>query len=103
MTGAMKTLQYAVAAAALLVASSNGSLKAQVIVEMSALTCRNYLEAPPERQNLITAWMSGYFNAARNMPTVDFGRYANNKRLVAEHCRAHRDENLMRAIEMVAF
>jgi hypothetical protein len=51
----------------------------------------------------MAAWMSGYFNAARNMPTVDFGRYATNKRRVAEHCRAHRDENLMRAIETVAF
>jgi hypothetical protein len=50
----------------------------------------------------MAAWMSGYFNAARNMPTVDFDRYA-TKRLVAEHCRAHRDENLMRAIETVAF
>jgi acid stress chaperone HdeB len=78
-------------------------VKAQVILEMSALTCHNYLEAPPERQNLMAAWMSGYFNAARNMPTVDFGRYATNKRRVAEHCRAHRDENLMRAIETVAF
>jgi len=90
-------------AVALLTANSYSPVKAQVILEMSALTCHNYLEAPPERQNLMAAWMSGYFNAARNMPTVDFGRYATNKRRVAEHCRAHRDENLMRAIETVAF
>jgi acid stress chaperone HdeB len=103
MTIAMKASQYAVVAVALLTANSYSPVEAQVILEMSALTCRNYLEAPPERQNLMAAWMSGYFNAARNMPTVDFGRYATNKRLVAEHCRAHRDENLMRAIETVAF
>jgi acid stress chaperone HdeB len=103
MTIAKKALQYAVVATAILAASSYSPVKAQVILEMSELTCRNYLEAPPERQNLMAAWMSGYFNAARNMPTVDFGRYATNKRLVAEHCRAHRDENLMRAIETVAF
>ena len=103
MTMATKALQYAVVAAALLTASSYWPVKAQVILEMSALTCRNYLEAPPERQNLMAAWMSGYFNAARDMPTVDFGRFATNKRLVAEYCREHRDENLMRAIETVAF
>ena len=103
MTIAMKASQYAVVAVALLTANSYSPVKAQVILEMSALTCHNYLEAPPQRQNLMAAWMSGYFNAARNMPTVDFGRYATNKRLVAEHCRAHRDENLMRAIETVAF
>jgi HdeA/HdeB family protein len=103
MTIAMKASQCAVVAVALLTANSYSPVKAQVILEMSALTRHNYLEAPPERQNLMAAWMSGYFNAARNMPTVDFGRYATNKRRVAEHCRAHRDENLMRAIETVAF
>ena len=76
MTIAMKASQYAVVAVALLTANSYSPVKAQVILEMSALTCHNYLEAPPERQNLMAAWMSGYFNAARNMPTVDFGRYA---------------------------
>ena len=83
--------------------SSYGPVKAQVILEMSELTCRNYIEAPTERQNLMAAWMTGYFNAARDMPTVDFGKFATNKRLVAEYCREHRDANLMRAIETVAF
>lgn len=91
------------AAAALLVASSYGPLKAQVILEMSQLNCRNYLEALPERQNLIAAWMSGYFNAARNMPTVDIGRFATNRELVTKYCRAHRNANLMNAIRKVAF
>ena len=71
MTIAMKASQYAVVAVALLTANSYSPVKAQVILEMSALTCDNYLEAPPERQNLMAAWTSGYFNAARNMPTVD--------------------------------
>jgi hypothetical protein len=52
---------------------------------------------------LLVALMWVYLNAARNMPSVDFGSYATNKRRVAEHCRANRDENLMRAIETVAF
>jgi acid stress chaperone HdeB len=103
MTIATKALRYAVVAAALLTASSYCPVKAQVIVEMSALTCGNYLEAPPDRQQLIAAWMSGYFNAARNMPTVDFGRFATNKELVAEYCQAHWNANLMSAIQTVAF
>src|SRR5271163_4853427 len=61
------------------------------------------LEAPPDRQELIAAWMSGYFNAERNMPTVDFGRFATNKKLVAKYCRSHRKANLMRAIRTAAF
>jgi len=103
MTIATKALRYAVVAAALLTAGSYGPVKAQVILEMSALTCRNYLEAPPDRQELIAAWMSGYFNAARNMPTVDFGRFATNKKLVAKYCRAHGNANLMRAVQTAGF
>ena len=103
MTTATRALRYTLVAAALFTASSYNSVKAQVILEMSALTCRNYLEALPERQELIAAWMSGYFNAARNMPTVDFGRFATNKALVTKYCRAHRNANLMRAIQTAAF
>jgi acid stress chaperone HdeB len=99
----LKILQYVACAAALLTVGSHGPAKAQVVLEMSALTCMNYLEAPPDRQELIAAWMSGYFNAARNMPTVDFGRFATNKKLVEKYCRAHRKTNLMRAIQTAAF
>src|SRR5271166_5853016 len=93
-----RVLRYAVVAAALLIATGYSAVKAQVILEMSALTCKNYLEAPTDRQELMAAWMSGYFNAARNMPTVDFGRFETNKKLVAKYCRGHRNANLMRAI-----
>ena len=47
--------------------------------------------------------MSGYFNAERNMPTVDFGRFETNKKLVMKYCRGYRNANLMRAIRTVAF
>src|SRR5271170_2771295 len=103
MTTATKALRYTVVAAAILTASSYNSVKAQVILEMSALTCRNYLDALPDRQELIAAWMSGYFNAARNMPTVDLGRFATNKSLVTKYCRRHKTDNLMNVIKKVAF
>jgi acid stress chaperone HdeB len=103
MTSATKALRFTVVVAVLLTASSYSAVKAQVLLEMSALTCRNYLEALPDRQELMAAWMSGYFNAARNMPTVDFGRFTTNQKLVAKYCRAHRDANLMRAIQTTGF
>src|SRR5271170_3786630 len=103
MTIATRVLRYAVVAAAFLLAGAHGPARAQTILEMSALTCKNYIEAPPDRQELIAAWMSGYFNAERNMPTVDFGRFATNKKLVAKYCRSHRKTNLMRAIRTAAF
>jgi HdeA/HdeB family len=103
MTTQRRLLPSAIVAAALVVASGYGAAKAQIILEMSALKCKDYMEAPPERQELIAAWMSGYFNAARNMPTVDFGRFATNKKLVEKYCKPRKNENLMNAIKKVAF
>ena len=103
MTMHRRLLRSATVAAALVVASAYGAAKAQIILEMSALKCKDYMEAPPQRQELIAAWMSGYFNAARDLPTVDFGRFATNKKLVEKYCKPHKNENLMNAIKKVAF
>ena len=76
--------------------------RAQTIIEMASLKCGDYLEAPPERQEQFAAWMSGYFNATRNMPMVDLRRFATNKRLVEKYCRGHKKDNLMNVIRRVA-
>jgi HdeA/HdeB family len=103
MTKQTKALRYAAVATAFLIASAYGPASAQLILEMSALKCKDYTGAPPDRQELIAAWMSGYFNAARNMPTVDFSRFATNKKLVEKYCRRHKADNLMNAIKKVTF
>src|ERR1700758_2893008 len=83
-------------------ASAFSLANAQTIVEMSTLKCGDYLESPPERQEQFAAWMSGYFNAERNMPMVDLKRFATNKKLVEKYCRAHKNDNLMNVIRKVA-
>jgi hypothetical protein len=89
-------------AAGLVLAAAHSPVKSQTILEMSALKCKDYLEATPERQEMLAAWMSGYFNAAQNTPMVDLKRFANNKRLVEKFCRGHKNDNLMSAIRRVA-
>ena len=78
------------------------SANAQTIIEMSALKCGDYLESPPVRQEQYAAWMSGYFNSARNMPMVDLKRFATNKKLVEKYCKGHKKDNLMNVIRKVA-
>jgi acid stress chaperone HdeB len=89
-------------AGSFVLATAFGVANAQTIVEMSALKCGDYLESPPERQEQFAAWMSGYFNAERNMPMVDLKRFATNKRLVEKYCRSHKKDNLMNVIRKVA-
>ena len=84
------------------IATAYSLANAQTIVEMSALKCGDYLESPPERQEQYAAWMSGYFNAAQNMPMVDLKRFATNKQRVEKYCRGHKNDNLMNVIRKVA-
>jgi hypothetical protein len=67
----------------------------QTVIEMSALKCSDYLESPPVRQEQFAAWMSGYFDAERNISLVDLEKYAANRKRVEEFCRRHREDNFM--------
>ncbi len=86
----------------LMIAVTLSPAASQTIIEMTALKCSDYLESPPIRQEQYAAWMSGYFNAARNVPMVDLKRFATNNKLVEKYCRGHKKDNLMNVIRKVA-
>ena len=102
MTIHLKVLACISIATAALIASAQGPINAQTLIEMSKLQCKDYLAAPVDRREWFAAWMSGYYNAGRNMPVVDFGTFASNKKKVEKYCRGRKDENLMNAIRKVA-
>lgn len=86
--------------AALTVAALAGSeAKAQAVLDMTMITCRQYLEQPTDRQDIIASWMSGYFNAARNNAVLDTSRFERNKARVTSYCKRNRAETLMSAIQ----
>jgi hypothetical protein len=60
-------------ATAILIVSAPGPINAQTLIETSKLKCKDYLGAPVDRREWFAAWISGYYNAERNMPVVDFG------------------------------
>jgi hypothetical protein len=74
----------------------------QIKVDMSNITCKQYLASDSSRQQMIAYWMSGYFRASRNQPVFDFQRFANNKRAVGNYCKKHGGETLMSAIQRSA-
>ena len=74
----------------------------QVKVDMSLVTCKQYLASDAPRRQMIGYWMSGYFRASRNQPSFDFQRFANNQRAVASYCKKRGGETLMSAIQKSA-
>jgi HdeA/HdeB family len=43
--------------------------RAQVMLDLSQITCKQFLASDAERQALIGSWMSGYFSAQRRIST----------------------------------
>ncbi len=80
-------------------AIASGEARAQTVLDMTMITCKQYLEQPAERQELLASWMSGYFNAARNNAVLDTGRFERNRKIVTAYCRKHGAESLMSAIQ----
>ena len=73
--------------------------KAQVMVDMSLVTCRQYLESDPDRQGILAAWMGGYFSATKNLSTVDLRYTERNIKVVTKYCKSHKKETLMKAVQ----
>ena len=69
-----------------LIAFATASAQAQVIVDVSKITCDQYVHAKITTPNLLAAWMSGYYNAKRNNKVIDLGTLEDNVSKVQNYC-----------------
>jgi len=78
--------------------------RAALRVEMSSITCQQFMNYAYDRQMLIGAWMSGYYNASLNRQDLDISRYQANSKRVSNYCKKKKSGNdtLMNAIQKVA-
>ena len=92
-----------IGACALSLAALSLPAKTQVIVDLSLVTCGQYMDKDRDTQDVIAAWMSGYFNAAKNQSMVDLSRFERNRKAVEKYCKTHKLETLMSAIQRNAY
>ena len=88
--------------AALMMAGATMPVNAQVMVDMSLITCKEYQEmvkSEPDKALIVAFWMGGYFSASKNLSTIDLRYAKRNTDKVAAYCKSHRDETLMSAIQ----
>jgi len=78
-------------------------VKAQVIVDLSVITCGQYMSKDRDTKDVIAAWISGYYNAAKNQNMVDLSRFDRNRKAVEKYCKTHKLETLMSAIQRNAY
>ena len=76
-----------------------GPMTGQERLDMSLLTCKQYLGSSPDRREFVASWMSGYFRSFKGEPVFDFRRLANRREVVSNYCRKRGGETLMSAIQ----
>lgn len=76
--------------------------RAIVKVEMTEITCKQFIDYSFDKSEAIGAWMSGYWNAARNIEILDITRYKANAKRVSNYCKNHKKAMLMATIQKVA-
>ena len=60
-----------VAASLLIVLESASSVRAQMSLDVSKITCDQFVHHKVGTPRTIAAWLSGYYNAKRNNLTID--------------------------------
>jgi acid stress chaperone HdeB len=89
----------AIPVATILVMAAAIPAKAQVVIEMSQITCKQFMTSDPDRKELVASWMSGYFSASKNLNVLDFRYVERNRKVVETYCKRRPGETLMSAIQ----
>ena len=73
--------------------------QAQIAVNMSLLTCGQYLAMPPDQSRIYAAWMSGWFNQKMGTTYVNLEAYARNVENVKAWCGTNPGELVMTGLQ----
>jgi acid stress chaperone HdeB len=72
--------------------------RAQGILDLSLITCKQLLNADADMQRLISSWLAGYISASKNLSVVDFRYTERNTKVVGSYCKTHKSETVMNAL-----
>jgi acid stress chaperone HdeB len=75
--------------------------QAQVTVDVSKMTCEEYLKDEFTFSQDVVAWLSGYYNGKRNNTIIQPAVVKNNKEKVNSYCYQNRETTIMDAVKNV--
>jgi len=76
-----------------------GAAEAQVMVDVSKITCDQYITQRITHSQTVNVWLSGFYAGRRNNPMVDTQALSRNANRVSRFCESHRDMQLLDAVE----
>ena len=82
-----------------LAATMPAAAHAQVGIDMSRVTCAQYLALAPIQSAAFSAWMSGWFNQKNGYVFVDLNAYARNVANVKSWCALNPAQTVMAGLQ----
>jgi hypothetical protein len=73
--------------------------KAQVMIEMSEITCKQFSDYDADTKDFIGNWMRGYFSSKNNITVIDSRYVKRNTEKIARYCKKLPKSSLMDAIQ----
>jgi len=92
----MKASAFCLTLGAAMLASA---VHAQVSIDMSRVTCAEYLAMPAAQSATFSAWMSGWFNQKTGYVFVDIDAYARNVANVKSWCASNPSQTVMAGLQ----
>jgi len=74
-------------------------VKAQVTIEMSEITCKQFSEYDADTKAFIGNWMRGYFSSKNNITVIDSRYVKRNTEKIARYCKKLPKSSLIDAIQ----
>ena len=74
---------------------------AQVTLDVSKLTCEQYLLYKVANPDNIALWLNGYYNGKKGNTIIEPERFKDNAKKVKEYCRLNLKVSVMQAAETV--
>jgi acid stress chaperone HdeB len=73
--------------------------QAQVMIDMTKVTCADYSAMGPDQARDFGAWMSGWFHQKANDTTLNLAGYASNTANVIKWCGSNPKETIMGGLQ----
>jgi acid stress chaperone HdeB len=86
----------------ILIAGAVATAHAQVVLDMSKVTCDQFTGYKITNPQNISIWLSGYYNGQRGNTILDTQELAANAQKLRDYCMLHPDVPVLRAVEALA-
>jgi hypothetical protein len=93
----------AIALGLLIGASTLPSAQAQVTIDVSKITCEQFITWSLTDPRYVVLWLHGFTNGKRNNTLVDQESLKEDAAKVRDWCRLNRERTVMQAVEVVGF